>query len=68
MAIETPQQAEDDLFSNNPLAKAPTFIFETEEVEIIALRLRQRGSCSEMIDDECCLGQGEAQRCLAICQ
>ena len=39
-----------------------------EEIDIIALRLWQRGSCLEVIGDDCCLCKGEAQRCLAICR
>jgi hypothetical protein len=40
----------------------------TKEIDIIAIRLWQRGSCIEMVGDECCFCKGEAQRCLAICQ
>ncbi len=42
--------------------------FHPEEIDIIALRLWQRGSRLEMIGDECCFCKGEAQRCLAKCQ
>ena len=42
--------------------------FPAAEIDIIALRLWQRGSCLEMLVDECCFCKGEAQRCLAICQ
>ncbi len=42
--------------------------FHAKEIDLIALRLWQRGSRLEMFADDCCFCQGEAQRCLAICQ
>lgn len=42
--------------------------FHVEEIDIIALRLWQRGSRIEMIGDDSCFCKGEAQRCLAICR
>jgi hypothetical protein len=41
--------------------------FHAKEIDIIALRLWQRGSRLEMFADDCCFCKGEAQRCLAIC-
>ena len=68
MAIDTVQEPESDQFSIAIPGEDSSFSFDAEEIDIIALRLWQRGCCLEMIGDECCLCKGEAQRCLAICQ
>ncbi len=68
MAIDTVQGPEVDQYSFASAVEAPSFSFEAEEIDIIALRLWQRSSCLEMIGADCCFCRGEAQRCLAMCQ
>ena len=68
MAIDIVQGPESDQFSMTAQGEASPFSFDMEEIDIVALRLWQRGSCLEMTGDECCFCKGEALRCLAICQ
>jgi hypothetical protein len=68
MATNTPHEPENDGLPRASEGEASPFGLEAEEVEVIALRLWRRASCLETIGDECCFCQGEAQRCLAICQ
>ena len=68
MTIDTVQEPESDQFSIPSPREAPLFSFEAEVIDIVALRLWQRGSCLEMTGDECWFCKGEAQRCLARCQ
>ncbi len=68
MVIDTVQEPESGEFSNATPGENSPFSFDAEGIDIVPFRLWQRGSCSEMIGDECCFCKGEAQRCLAICQ
>ena len=68
MPIDRVLEPESDQFAIANPGEALPSSFHAEEIDIIALRLWQRGSCLEMIGDECCFCKGEAQRCLAICQ
>ena len=68
MAIDTVQEPASDQFSIASPGEAPPLTFLDEEVDMIALRLWQRGCCLVAMGDECSLCKGEAQRCLAICQ
>ena len=68
MAIDTVQKPESDQLAIANLGEALPSGIPLEEIDIIALRLWQRGSRLEIIGDDCCFCKGEAQRCLAICR
>lgn len=68
MTIDKVQGPESDQLSITLQGEAPPSSFLEEEIDIIALRLWQRGSCLEMNGGECRLCKGEAQQCLAICR
>jgi hypothetical protein len=68
MTIDTFQERESDQLPIASPGEAPPSTFLSEEVDIIALRLWQRGCCLETIGDDCSLCKGEAQQCLGICQ
>jgi hypothetical protein len=68
MTRDTVLEPESDRLLMANQGEALPFSFHAAEIDIIALRLWQRGSCLEMIGDQCCFCKGEAQRCLAICQ
>jgi hypothetical protein len=68
MVIETVRRPESE---QPPIAdRADVFFssFYAGEIDIIALRLWQRGCCLEPVGDVCCYCKGEAQRCLGLCQ
>jgi hypothetical protein len=68
MPIDRILEPESDHLSIASPGEALPSSFHPEEIDIIALRLWQRGSRLEMLADGCCFCKGEAQRCLAICR
>jgi len=68
MAIDTVQGPERYQLPIASEGEAPPSSFEAEELDIAAFRLWQRCNCLELVSDECCFCNGDAQRCLAMCQ
>ncbi len=50
------------------LAEAPLAGFDDKGPQTMAISLWRRGSCLQLVGDECWFCKGESQRCLAICR
>lgn len=68
MSIDTIRGPENGQLLIVSPGEPPLSSFQSEEMDIIAFRLWQRGACFDTIGDECGFCKGEAQQCLGMCR